>query len=121
MQHPAISEVITRCDREQPLTLSEIDALAASMSLTREQFYEAVLLAVAESFHRDELAFDTADAVANQFWGLSEFSLSGRAFEVFLAFDEGEYHHSHDPVGSDPVQIYTRPQISAILHGESAT
>src|SRR6187551_1752087 len=109
--HTAISEVIMRCDREQNLTLGEIDALAASMSMTREQFYEVVLMAVAESFHRGELAFDTADAVANEFWGLSEFSLSGRAREVFLAFDEGEYHHSRDPVGSDPVQLYTRPQI----------
>ena len=119
--HPAISEVITRCDKEQPLTLGEVDALAASMSVTREQFYETVLLAVAESFQRGELAFDVADAVANEFWGLSDFSLSGRAREVFLAFDEGEYYHSRDPVGSDPVQLYTRPQIAAILRGESVT
>jgi len=119
--HAAISEVITRCDKEQHLTLDEVDQFATSMSMTREQFYEAVLMAVAESFHRGALAFDTADAVANEFWGLSEFSLSGRAREVFLAFDEGEYHHQRDPVGSDPVQLYTRPQIEAILRGESAT
>lgn len=119
--HAAISEVITRCDKEQHLTLDEIDQLATSMTMTREQFYDAVLLAVAESFHRGELAFDTADAVANEFWALSEFSLSGRAREVFLAFDEGEYQHSRDPVGSDPVQLYTRPQIAGILSGESVT
>ena len=117
--HAAISEVITRCDREQRFALGEIDALATSMSTTREQFFEAVLLAVAELFQRGELAFDVADAVANEFWRLSDFSLSGRAREVFLAFDEGEYYHSRDPVGSDPVQLYTRPQLAAILRGES--
>ena len=119
--HPAISEVIQRCDRAQKITLAEIDELAASMSLTREQFYEAVLMAVAELFLRGALAFEVADAIANEFWGLSEFSLSGRAREVFLAFDEGEYDHGRDSVGSDPVQLYTRPQIAAILRGKSVT
>jgi hypothetical protein len=113
--HSAISEVINRCDKEQLLTLVEVDQLAASMNLSREQFYEAVLMAVAEAFHRESLAFDTGDAVANMLWSLSEFSLDGRAYKVFLAFDEGEYDHRGDPIGSDPVQLYTRPQIKAIL------
>jgi len=117
--HPALTEVITRCGRDRNLTLDEIDQLAASMSLTREMFYDAVLMAVANAFHQGALSFDAGDAVANEFWRLSEFSLSGRAREVFLAFDDGEYHHSRDPEGSDPVQLHTRPQIAEILREES--
>ena len=117
----AISDVIARCDREESLTLDDIDRYSASMSMTRDQFYEAVLMHVAEAFHRGALPFDTADAVANEFWGLSDFSLTGRARAVFLAFDDGEYHHQRDPSGSDPVQLYTRPQIEAVLRGEPVT
>ena len=99
--HAAISEVITRCDKEQPLSLVDIDRFAASMSMTSEQFYEAVLIAVAEAFQRGDLTFSVGDAVANRLWTLSEHSLAGRAREVFLAFDEGEYYHQRDPSGSD--------------------
>ena len=118
----AISEVIARCDREESiLTLDDVDRFSASMSLTREQFYEAVLMHVAEAFHCGAIAFNTGDAVANTLWGLSNFTLEGRARAVFLAFDDGEYHHRRDAVGSDPVQLYTRPQIEAVLRGESVT
>jgi len=118
--YAAISEVVSRCDKEQPLSLDDIDGFATSMSMTREQFYEAVLISVAESFLRGELTFSTGDAVANQLWALSEFSLAGRARDVFLAFDEGEYFHTADR-SDDPVELYTRPQIEAILRGESDT
>ena len=90
------------------------------MSLTRDQFYEAVLMSVAEAFQRGDLTFSAGDAVANQLWVLSESSLAGLAREVFLAFDEGEYYHTADR-SDDPVQLYTRPQIDAVLRGQSAT
>lgn len=118
--HAAISEVIARCDKDEPLTLDDIDRFSASLSMTREQFYEAVLMFVAEAFQRGELTFSTGDAVANRLWALSEFSLAGRARDVFLAFDDGEYHRNDDR-SDDPVQLYTRPQIDAILKGTAGT
>ena len=117
----SIPDFVARCDREEPLTLDDIDQYAASMSISREQFYEAALLYVADAFHRGAIAFDTGDAVANTLWGISNFTLEGRARAVFLAFDDGEYHHQRDPAGSDPVQLYTRPQIEAVLRGASVT
>ena len=116
----AMSEVITRCDKDEPLTLDDIDRFSASVSMTREQFYEAVLMSVAESFQCGDLTFSAGDAVANRLWALSESSLAGRARAVFLAFDEGEYYHTADR-SDDPVQLYTRPQIDALLRGQSAT
>jgi hypothetical protein len=111
----AISELVARCDQEEAVTIADIDRLRMSVNMTRDQFYESAMLFVAEAFHRGDLAFETADAVANCLWGVSEFSLTGRARDVFLAFDEGEYHHRQDSEGSDPVELYTRPQIEAIL------
>ena len=114
----AIPEFITRCDKEEPLTLDDIDRYAISLGMSREQFYDAALMHVADLFLSGNIAFDTGDAVANMLWGLSNFSLEGRSRALFLAFDEGEYHHKRDPIGSDPVQLYTRPQIEAVLRGE---
>jgi hypothetical protein len=117
----AIQELVARCEREEYVTLDDIDRYATSMNLSREQFYDAALLYAGEAFYRGEIPFDTGDAVANTLWGLSNFTLEGRARAVFLAFDEGEYYHKHDPEGSDPVQIYTRPQLEAVLQrGTSA-
>jgi len=103
------------------MTLEDIDVYATSLHMSREQFYDAALMHVAEAFMSGTIAFETGDAVANVLWGLSNFSLEGRARAIFLAFDEGEYYHKRDVVGPDPVQLYTRPQIEAILRGEFVT
>jgi hypothetical protein len=37
------------------------------------------------------------------------------AWEVFNAFDAGEYHHSGDTPDSDPEELYTKPRIREVL------
>lgn len=110
-----IMELITRCDREATVTIADIDRLRMSTNMTREQFYDATAMFIAEAFLQGNISFETADAVANTLWGVSEFSLAGRARAVFLAFDDGEYQHQKDPAGTDSVQVYTRPQLEAVL------
>ena len=114
-----LREFVARCDKEHPLTLDDIAGFASTLNMSQEQFYEAVLLYAADEFCNGNISFDTGDAVANTLWGISNFSLEGNARAIFLAFDEGEYHHKNDPVDLDPIQHYTLPQIEAILRGQA--
>jgi hypothetical protein len=63
------------------------------------------------------LTFAFCDAVVNDLHGVITSANEDRPdlfWEVFLAFDEGEYHH-HSNRDEDPVEVYTRPMIGRII------
>jgi hypothetical protein len=111
-----LDELILRCDSE-PLTETVIAPFLVGTS--REEFCDAFSRRIAHEYAADRISFDTADAAMNRLFtfaylGDDDF-LPAYSREVFEAFDEGEYRHSEDPPGTDPVQKYTRPQILEIV------
>jgi hypothetical protein len=64
------------------------------------------------------LTFAFCDAVVNDLHGVITFANElrpGLFWEVFLAFDEGEYYHGNNR-DEDPAEIYTRPLIAHIIN-----
>ena len=116
MDMSKLDELIKRCETEQ-LTKSTIAPFLSELSL--EEFCDTFSRRVAQEYGSGRMSFDVADAAMNRMW---EFAFLGDenfippySREVFEAFDDGEYHHSGDPPGTDPELKYTRPWILEIL------
>jgi len=77
---------------------------------------------IAERYLSGEISFTYADSVLN---GLFEIILQGSdgrmasdlAWEIYLAFDAGEYNHHGDGPETDPESKYTRPLLVEALRG----
>jgi hypothetical protein len=93
---------------------------AVAESLTLPDFYEKLALYLAKEYHQGRLSFEICDAIVNDLWVVilhehrGEFKIPEMFYEVFSAFDEGEYHHSKDK-SDDPISDYTDPWIAEIL------
>ena len=85
--------------------------------LTREALYDSIALILAKGFQSGEFDFLFCDHVVNDLHTIIDLRNDSHPeffYNVFLAFDEGEYYHAHDGT-VDPVEKYTRPQIADIL------
>lgn len=72
---------------------------------------------LAYGFYFGELSFDFCDRIVNDIHGvitLGEEERTATFWEVFRAFDEGEYYHRDNP-DEDPVEVYTKPQIAQVV------
>jgi hypothetical protein len=81
--------------------------------------WNLVSLRVAKNFNEGVLTFTTCDAIMNDLWWahLERFKggiLPSPFFDVYLAFDAGEYHRRPDR-SDDPIAEYTVPLIAEIL------
>jgi len=92
-----------------------VDAACAEAGITREVFYDALAWYVANEFAANRLSFEDGDAAINRIFGLAQFALPELAFEIFSAFDDGEFQRPEVPGGLDPVNLYTRPAIAEII------
>jgi len=84
---------------------------------TRNSAYDAIALHLARGFHSSELPYALCDAIVNDLFGIITSTGSEWPelfFEVYCAFDAGEYYHRDRPT-EDPVELYTRPMISKIV------
>lgn len=91
---------------------------AGTAACSRSRFCDQLALYLAESFHRDELPFSFCDWIMTYIFSvmvLSDEGVPNLTWRIFIAFDEGEYHHSQDP-NEDPISSYTRPMIAEILN-----
>ncbi|MGB0900043.1 MAG: hypothetical protein ACPGSN_12365 [Psychrobium sp.] len=116
-----IIEVIKKIDQyeisfEDFALLSEGDDLA--------NFINSFSMTVAQQFMADNIDFDVADGAINYVWdfmindvfGTQEGnSVPSPAYDIYDAFDMGEYHHSGDPKNVCPVEKYTKPYLDEIL------
>jgi hypothetical protein len=69
------------------------------------------------------MTFAFCDAVVNDLYGVLTSTDEPRPalfWDVFLAFDEGEYYHGNNR-DEDPVEVYTRPMIARIVGAGSGT
>ncbi|MUV14360.1 hypothetical protein [Noviluteimonas gilva] len=99
--------------RPNPLMDEDIDATLVELSLMRDDFYDTFALHVAREYLAGRMDFYWADKAMNSLFAWSDFDLADGTFawDVFVAFDEGEYDHSADPEGTDPEIKYTRPYL----------
>jgi hypothetical protein len=101
--------------------IGDIDEICKISRKTREVVFNELALELANRFQKGTLSYQDADWAMNCVWNFmikdameqgEGFSLAQPAFEIYEAFDEGEYDHRD---GSDPVEKYTKPQIKEIL------
>jgi hypothetical protein len=117
-----IDELFKVSTSRQP-TWEEIAACCASLGDDTEGALNSIALSLAERYDLAQMDFATADVVANALhsWCLltRDRVLPDPAYQVFLAFDEGEYHHASDSRDVDPEVKYTRPMIKDVLRGRN--
>lgn len=105
-------------NQRNPLTETDIDQLSGQFGLSRHAFFDEIAHYIASEFMAGQLSFEQADAAANDLFAYSchiEDPLEGFAWDVFQAFDAGEFFHSPDGPGIDPVKKHTVPQLQAAL------
>ena len=101
----------------------ELVALMAETGSSKEQLCDAVAAELALRFSEDSFSYNFCDDLANVMFGwlVSGFGDSTTTeipdffFNVYLAFDEGEYRHPGDGEDVDPEVKYTRPLIAEIV------
>ncbi len=84
--------------------------------LSRSQVFEEIARFLALGFNDSELSFSFCDAIVNDLFGPYTDTAKPKSelfWEVYLAFDEGEYFHDNNRE-EDPVEVYTRPMIARI-------
>ena len=82
-------------------------------------FYNSTSLAVALKYQEGTLDFPICDAIMNDLWSVLIENLHGSMvpspfFDIYEAFDAGEYHRTKDKSDS-PEEEFTKPMIAAIL------
>lgn len=75
---------------------------------------------LASGFHNSELTFDFCADIVNDLCGIvMDARYNDRPpdlfWQVYLAFDEGEFFHDAYPHLEDPIEAFTRPLIARII------
>lgn len=86
-------------------------------------FYNTVGEELVRGYHQGRLAFDFCDGVTNGLYAALIEGLSRQPqppwpdlfYDVFLAFDAGEYPHHGDDAAVDPIEKYTKPLVQEIF------
>lgn len=97
------------------LTEDDIRKWCALIGQSRAVLFDRIATWLALGFNNSELSFGFCDAVVNDIFGVitsSDEPTPKHFWEIYLAFDAGEYYHNRD---EDPVPTYTRPAIAAII------
>jgi hypothetical protein len=99
--------------------LTEADVLRWSTlhGWSRSQLFEEIAKFLALGFNTSELSFQFCDAIVNDLFGPYTDTAKTKSelfWDVYLAFDEGEYYHGSNR-DEDPVETYTRPMIARIV------
>ena len=95
---------LIRIASERSPRLDEIEAAAGNAQLTVVRLYDAFAKRVATRYLRGDLSYTDGDAAMNSLFGYAypgggpEFD--HLAWQVYCAFDQGEYLHVGEPVES---------------------
>lgn len=102
-----------------PLPHDAFEATRRDSGMTVSDFLDRFARRVAHQYFEGDLSFEVADCAINSLssYCLSQYEviLPSYANDVYLAFDQGEFIHAGDEVGSDPEVKYTKSQIRAIV------
>jgi len=102
---------------------ADVQRWSTSLGVSRATLFDLIALHLARGFHASELTFAFCDAVVNDLHGMITFANEDRPdlfWRVFLAFDEGEFHH-HSNRDEDPKEVHTRPMTRRIIKDVSPT
>lgn len=95
----------------------EIERWSLESGHSHLKVFDSVAADLAIGFHEGRLTFDFCDRVVNCLVGHVYFGTLPTwpelFWEVFLAFDAGEFNRANDK--RDPVEVYTRPLIAKIV------
>lgn len=116
----AVSEFVQFAINKSPSRITFADILQWAGAIDNWNFYNSVALEIAKSYHRGQLDYSFCDGIANDLWegvkkgfGPGQNELPEPFYEIFLAFDAGEYHRKHDK-SDDPVADHTDPWIAEL-------
>lgn len=102
---------------EQPLRAEHVNAAAEHPRVAVEDLYDSFAKRVARRYLDGDLSYTTGDAAMNGLFGYATTGggpeLSPLAWEVFVAFDEGEYLHAGEPV-EEQGEVKTRMLLAGI-------
>ncbi len=113
---------IIETSSKRGLERDTVESFCMEETITLPAFCDRFARTVAHCYASNEREFEFCDGAINNLYAFMIAScidtLPDYAFSVFLAFDEGEYHHRNDPCDADPGEIYTRPQIAKLIAAE---
>lgn len=112
-----VKRAATRGDEPE---YSELFEYCSDNGLSPRDFCNQFALILARGFMDGTLCYEFCDEAANYLFGfLTEpifmedaGGLPHPAFEIYQAFDGGEYCRTNDPTNANPVERYTRPHIA---------
>lgn len=85
------------------------------------EFYNTAALRIARKYHQRQLSYSFCDRLMNDLWSAVQAGFSSSRnrvpepfYEVFEAFDAGEYHRAKDK-SDDPVAEFTDPIIAELI------
>lgn len=117
----AVSEFLQFAKTKKPVRLTLDDVLQWTGTLNHPDFYNSVALEIAQRYHRRELSYTFCDGLMNDLWsavqeglGSGENQVPEPFFEIYEAFDAGEYHRKPDKT-DDPVAEFTDPLLADIV------
>lgn len=97
---------------------------AESQKLSLLDFVNSFAIELAKGYQSGRYNYEFGDGAANWLFGFmtdevflssNNNTLPSPAYDVYLAFDEGEYHHQGDPDDVVAELKYTKPRINEIL------
>jgi hypothetical protein len=104
-------------DLDRHLTEADVLRWCTIGGRSRSQVFEEIAKFLALGFYNSELSFGFCDAIVNDLFGSYTDTAKPKSelfWDVYLAFDEGEYYHGNNR-DEDPVETYTRPMIARIV------
>lgn len=107
----------------EPPTAALLEKTAVELNIPIESLLDAFVLEVAEGYISGKYAWDFVDVAMNNLYtcayALSDLCLPDFAYQVFIAFDEGEYIHEDSVPGSDG-EPRTKMLLAALMEKHSA-
>lgn len=105
---------------DRSVTLDDLSVYCRSPDLRSADLLNALSIETARRFISGAISYETGDNIMNGlFTAIVELSTDEEmpqpAFDIYLAFDDGEYHHSGDSEHIQPSERYTKPYLTEIL------
>jgi hypothetical protein len=98
--------------------------LARDAEVTPAAVIDGLAVFVATQYSEGAMAFEEADTIMNasfavsiseEYWAENDRTIPHAMYEVYEAFDAGEYHHHGDASEVDPELKYTKPLVEKFL------
>lgn len=111
--------MIGLASKDPPTPISPTDLTNWSGSARNDAFYNSIALNLARRYRAGTLSYSVCGTIVNDLWSvlgeyLDELALPSPFFEIFIAFDAGEFHRMADS-SDNPEQDYTIPMIDNVL------